>query len=1353
MDPELEVSPLNADPARQAIGPQRGYRYQAWQSVYQWVNLKPHETLFLEGAEDIDRLKRGEATAIQVKETNAVVTLNSADVIAAIGHFWEHQTKNLDRTVRLHFLTTSSRGHEQSKPFGKVKGLDLWDAAKRPDAEITPLREFLKTKTEFPTELLQFLNVASDDELREKLVQRIVWDTDSDSQSYLRKVIEDHLVEVGYRTHSLPASESKKVLPHLFTRVWDIVCDEENRQLNYSDFLRLFEDVTTKSISALELKQLRQAAQIVQRGNPASLAQGSGAVNLIESTYDLLSSPLERLTQRAALVENLQPILSAHGFLFLRGSTSVGKSTLAKLVIAQSGSQWQQLNFRGAIAAEIRDRLAFAALTANDDAAHPRDYLIDDLNFDIPDLYENEFAALIYVVRQRGGRIVVTSQGELPSRVRLLFDFPEVCSCDVPLLTESEIQELAQLYGCLPGKKLESWSKLIFANTGGHPLLAHAEIKNLQFDGWPNPTVVNLTPPETVKDIRREARRRFRDLLPSEDARTLAYRLSVFVGQFRKSNALYLAEYPTKISNPGEAFERLVGPWLERASEEYYVLSPLLAESADEMLPGGAKALQPYAAMSYLKDLTWTQTELWGVLFHGILGEALPALMMAIAGSFQIQPEHWPLMSRQLEFVCFFKVLPGDRLIATDSFVSLLLRWLQFRIAAEVNPSEIAPIVVERWAEEVNEFTGEGAFPGSEILARLTFAILTLSDLDVPLTITRVVINLGMALFSLREGLSKQADNPLLQQTVGNFAETLGEESVYLAIAINRCKSLAAVSEFLSTLIRLPPHEADLIWTQLRTDDHQAMLLVDSAWLAESKSQTPNWSECLETFENIARLAIEHGSTSLIAAAYRGQAIVYREYLNDSTKAHWALDNGEKELGQQHSILEDYRAKIFSLDGEPEKAISIWRSIESRLEETKNPWRAFVYRDAEIAAAGINDWASVAEFAMKGEQAARDANFNQALAIGFHADYALALWRIDDRAASIQSFIRVVSEIVKTGAIESDAVVYTLWRKVAATVGWLKQEIMGIGSTKYDVPSAAVFSDQSSTIENTKADPEANLWYGLAEVEFACAAGDEAFKNFERTAPKEPLQQAAVAKLRLSHVLREQPIPGALVSELADFYKHVNTAGESFGRTDIPEWTSYGEMVQPFLFAGLTVALSKRTYPDNVVISKWRETAQSTRLTHPVLTNWLDHLEKWGEVDESELAIVIRDANEKTEIRILAALLLSAREDTSPENLFYSNVALLTTPNIFGLWGDEIQDQLAQLIAEAWLRAIEHQRFALRSPNLTIPAIVDACSGELKGFRKAATIILAARTAVSTGMDESLARKLIEMRDNTGVER
>src|SRR5438477_11979284 len=143
------------------------------------------------------------------------------------------------------------------------------------------------------------------------------------------------------------------------------------------------------------------------------------------------------------------------------------------------------------------------------------------------------------------------------------------------------------------------------------------------------------------------------------------------------------------------------------------------------------------------------------------------------------------------------------------------------------------------------------------------------------------------------------------------------------------------------------------------------MLLVASAWLSESKLESPDWAQCLTTFDNVGRIALEHASTSLAAAAYRGKAIVFREYLKDSSKSHEALDEGKNHLKTKHLILQDYRAKIFSLDEDFKTAISIWNSIEPALDRNKNPSRIFTYRDAEIAAAGLNDWASVAQFAGK----------------------------------------------------------------------------------------------------------------------------------------------------------------------------------------------------------------------------------------------------------------------------------------------------------------------------------------------------------------------------------------------------
>jgi len=163
------------------------------------------------------------------------------------------------------------------------------------------------------------------------------------------------------------------------------------------------------------------------------------------------------------------------------------------------------------------------------------------------------------------------------------------------------------------------------------------------------------------------------------------------------------------------------------------------------------------------------------------------------------------------------------------------------------------------------------------------------------------------------------------------------------------------------------------------------------------------------------------------------------------------------------------------------------------------------------------------------------------------------------------------------------------------------------------------------------------------------------------------------------------------------------------------------------------------------VIKEWGDSARRLKLTSPTLENWLERLERWSQADESELAAAMKNTEEKTETRILASLLLAAGENTNPENLFYANVALLTTPNIFGVWSNDIETFLAKLICEAWLRAVKDQRFALRSPNLTVRAIVGACDSDAEGLQKAAKVVVAARNAVQTKLDDSLLTKLKEM--------
>ena len=69
MTADDDNQPLVNDPVREAAASMRGYWAQVWRSVLAWIDLGDAERLYLEGAEDIDRVSGLAAETIQVKES------------------------------------------------------------------------------------------------------------------------------------------------------------------------------------------------------------------------------------------------------------------------------------------------------------------------------------------------------------------------------------------------------------------------------------------------------------------------------------------------------------------------------------------------------------------------------------------------------------------------------------------------------------------------------------------------------------------------------------------------------------------------------------------------------------------------------------------------------------------------------------------------------------------------------------------------------------------------------------------------------------------------------------------------------------------------------------------------------------------------------------------------------------------------------------------------------------------------------------------------------------------------------------------------------------------------------------
>jgi hypothetical protein len=347
---------LKSDPNRQAIHALQGYSYQIWQSLLRWVSLKEDERLFLEGAEDIDLHGPSGVETVQVKATDPsrTLTLRSPDVLEAIANLWQHRQKNPDVKITFRFLTTAERGSERPNPFGKHKGLDLWDKCKYPGSNPQALRDFLSGEQGFPADLRNSIKAATDEELRLQLLMPMEWDTGNQPQVYVEDAVMHKVSGYGDRIFDLQHSESIKVIPLLLKHVFDIARQKGSRWIDGTDFRRLFEEAITERIPKPELQRLRRApATTTKLGiQPEMLGIASvGDLKLIGfagGILQVLTPPHnDRLAQRKQLVAELLDRLNTEGLLVLKGSTGMGKSTLATAVAMTGAGSWRWLDMRG----------------------------------------------------------------------------------------------------------------------------------------------------------------------------------------------------------------------------------------------------------------------------------------------------------------------------------------------------------------------------------------------------------------------------------------------------------------------------------------------------------------------------------------------------------------------------------------------------------------------------------------------------------------------------------------------------------------------------------------------------------------------------------------------------------------------------------------------------------------------------------------------------------------------------------------------------------------------------------------------------------------------------------------------
>ena len=701
---QLEVfhqEPIKADSKRQATDSIEGYRYQILHSVNAWLDLADNDILYLEIAEDFDIESDGTFTATQVKHTQDNITLRSQQVIDGINNYWELRTNNRDRRVKFRLLTKSKIVEEQGDSLGMDKpGLEVWSRCSGDEAAIQKISEFLQTDGKISEEVNGFLKVSSPQKIYEQLIEPITWETDSKPVSFVDQSINEKLVHHGDR-HGISPSAAKKVFYPLIDEAWKVAGQPENRKLTRLRFLEIFEEETKRLVPEQYLQHMEML--VAMRGAVGTgFTGGSSDITIQSSLHIQTDIPLLFLNvvvPRTELLTRIQDKLQSDGIAIIQGGVDKGKTILAKLTANSIDGDWFWLKFTNKEASQIAQDLRQLADAVSNRSAQVN-VILDDLNLQPQQLqeYEEDLGVVAYRVLERGAKLLITSQYNPPNNLIRSLGLSSSIVVHVPNFTIPEIEQFTTEMGC-PAEHAKTWSGWVQVHTNGHPRLVHARLTQLQQEDWKYQGKIESllqTPQEVVKE-REEARQILMGL--SENQRKLLYRLSLLT-EFRRDYSLNIGEIPEAIPYPGDVFSQLVGPWIDQVSENYYTISPLLKNAANEVWSKSKiNDLHAEVANAILKANNLTIIEAGSVLLHSIRGVNKKGVIAVIASLMTASDDNWKMVSQALSWVTYIKTNPSKELFPGDTFANYCFRSLQYRIAVEVEP-EFAPKILEIWDKE-----------------------------------------------------------------------------------------------------------------------------------------------------------------------------------------------------------------------------------------------------------------------------------------------------------------------------------------------------------------------------------------------------------------------------------------------------------------------------------------------------------------------------------------------------------------------------------------------------------------------------------------------------------------------------
>ena len=960
-DPFSSPSELAGDPVRQAVASIRGIVYQIWWSIDAWLRLRsPDEVIYLEGAEDLDKITSSGAIAEQVKHESEGLSLNNKRSHEALENFWTLSLRESTRRVDFHYITTASAALERDAQFEGVPGLEAWRIAQT-DAEMAArIQAYLAPKLASTSALRSFLTSATSEQVRERLIRRVHWFLDQPGLDSVKQSVDDRLV-VRLNQANVSLSYIGTVRDRLHAFACEVLVRPESakRRLGLADLLREIDAATTEHVPvpAMQYQQFQRALQ-------------AGAFDPEAALLRIMRLPLPQapapLLNRTSLVEHVRLRMAERKAVLLTGTIYKGKTTIAQLVANAlcPDAWWFPVASRSGV---DTDNLLRAIAAGIADESTPSLVVVDniDLSPSAHAAYGQALALLVSRATRAGRGLLLTARGE-SSEAAQLSDFAGIEAIDVPELSVEEVHQHCLTNGCPEGLS-QAWAAFIRSTTGGHPKLVQVRIAELGTKGWPAPTPADITSASpAITTAKQVARRMLTETVAPETA-AFVYTAAEATFPLTRPMLLSLTRAVGGIMNGGDVIDALQGKWLEQALVGRLSVTPMLKGSAAEVWPLDRRQLAHshiYDAIAGVRSLNVADAA--ALLFHAYIAHdasrlAHCARILETIGEETISAA----VFQQLVWLPYVSLSEGQRFFEPQPFVSAMLRQLQFSVANQVD-SESLPTILARWSDEVRQIPEQEPRAALEVMR--CSKLLINRNPRVPLRSKLAAIGTLSKLRGEAADVAEEYGRRFIAQSNGaldSIPSSATSTQFYLSLqapSVRDLKDLADVLDWLeldSDAEERQAFEAVLHWPLVNS----CGAFVHGAWASRHSSET-EWAPTVALLSRADAIARRFGLVQFGSEVAKATSIVQGEHLHDHAAAMQTLADAASAFGETTTIREQRVNALFQFNDDV-GALAVWDSLISD-PEAATAIDAFAFRRAGISACRLERWPQAERYFLAG---------------------------------------------------------------------------------------------------------------------------------------------------------------------------------------------------------------------------------------------------------------------------------------------------------------------------------------------------------------------------------------------------